>query len=160
MKKLVFLISFIAIGLSINAQSYKTSLGLRMGLGYGLTVKHMLNQKSGVEGLFYSRWRGFNFTGLYEVHHSIPELDGLYWYVGGGAHIGVFNDRYYRGWGTYNTGRTYNVIGIDGIIGLEYVFEDIPVNLSLDWKPAINLFGAGDNIFWGDSGALSARYIF
>ena len=34
------------------------------------------------------------------------------------------------------------------------------LNISLDWKPAINLVGAGDSFFWGDNGALSVRYIF
>lgn len=84
----------------------------------------------------------------------------MYWYVGGGAHIGFFDDRYHVGWGT-STGRTYTVIGVDGIIGLEYVFADIPINISADWKPAINLVGHNNNsYFWGDNGALSVRYIF
>jgi hypothetical protein len=50
------------------------------------------------------------------------------------------------------------VIGIDGIIGLEYVFRDIPINIGLDWKPALNIIG--NTSFWPDKGAVSIRYIF
>jgi hypothetical protein len=41
---------------------------------------------------------------------------------------------------------------------LEYNFKEIPFNLSLDWKPALNLVGSSG--FWGDGGAISIRYIF
>ena len=51
----------------------------------------------------------------------------------------------------------YN-IGIDGIIGIEYNIEPIPFNISLDWKPGLNLIGYTG--FWGDELAFSIRYIF
>jgi hypothetical protein len=52
----------------------------------------------------------------------------------------------------------YTVIGIDGILGIEYNFEEVPINIGVDWKPAFNLTGYSG--FWGDGGALSIRYIF
>ena len=55
-------------------------------------------------------------------------------------------------------GSTYTVIGIDGIIGLEYSFTEIPINVSIDWKPVLNIIGYSG--FWGDGGALSVRYMF
>ena len=77
------------------------------------------------------------------------------WYYGLGAHIG-FWDGNYTNWGT--PGENYAVIGVDGIIGLEYNFSEIPFNIGLDWKPAINIIGFTG--FWADGGALSIRYIF
>jgi hypothetical protein len=50
------------------------------------------------------------------------------------------------------------VVGIDGIIGMEYNIEEIPFNISLDWKPGFNILGHTG--FWGDELALSVRYIF
>jgi hypothetical protein len=50
------------------------------------------------------------------------------------------------------------VIGVDGQIGLEYVFEEIPLNLSIDWKPAFNIIGITN--FWAGDAALSVRYTF
>ena len=124
MKKLL-IISLLALSFTLKAQDYTTSLGLRLG-GWenGVTLKHFLSDKAAIEGILSTRWRGYNITGLYEVQNAISDVDGLYWYIGGGAHIGHFDDRYHNGWGN-STGRTYTVIGVDGILGLEYVFEEI-----------------------------------
>ena len=138
-----------------RAQDYKTGIGLRAGLSYGLTIKHFLNEKAAVEGLIQTRWSGFDVTGLYEIHATAFEVDKLRWYYGGGAHIGFWNGKYVS-WGTY--GNNYTVIGIDGIIGIEYSFSEAPINIGLDWKPAINLTGHSGLV--GDGGALSIRYIF
>jgi hypothetical protein len=138
-----------------NAQDYKTGIGLRGGLANGLTVKHFLGEKSAVEGIIASRWRGFELTGLYEIHATAFEVERLKWYYGFGAHVGFWNGSY-AGWGT--SGTSYTVVGVDGILGLEYSLKDIPINIGLDWKPAFNIIGYTG--FWGDGGALSIRYIF
>jgi len=141
----------------ISAQDYNTGVGLRLGFSNGLSVKHFLSQRSAVEGLLSTRWRGFELTGLYEVHDNAFEVDRLNWYFGGGGHIGFWNGDYtYNHWG--DEGVNYTVIGIDGILGIEYNFSEFPINISLDWKPSFNLTGFSG--FWGDGGALSIRYIF
>lgn len=158
MKKIVlaFLILFCLVSVS-NAQDYKTGIGLRGGFEYGLTIKHFTREKSAMEFILASRWRGFEITGLYEVHNQAFDVERLKWFVGFGAHVGFFNGNYtYRYWGTQ--GSNYTVVGIDGILGLEYSFTEVPINLSLDWKPAFNFVGYSG--FWADGGALSIRYIF
>ena len=45
---------------------------------------------------------------------------------------------------------------IDGIIGLEYTFNEIPLNLAIDWIPLINI--ADYPAFWGGGVGLSVRY--
>lgn len=162
MKKIIVVTSLVLTGLFSFGQGYTTSLGVRLG-GWenGLTVKHFLGEGTALEGIFASRWQGFNITGLYEIQSEIGEVDGLYWYIGGGGHIGFFDGAYYGGRWNKNYNRSnYTVIGVDGILGLEYVIPDVPLNISLDWKPAINLVGHDGSIFWGDNGALSVRYIF
>jgi len=139
------------------AQDYTTGIGLRGGLFYGLTVKHFISEKSALEGLISSRWRGFELTGLYEIHNQAFNTEGLKWHIGFGAHVGFWNGNYtYKYWG--DEGTNYTVIGIDGILGLEYSFSEVPINLSVDWKPVFNLVGHSG--FWADDGALSIRYIF
>ena len=151
MKKIiiVFFIGFCLTTYSA-AQDYNTGIGLRGGFSSGLTLKHFIGSNSAVEGILSSRWRGFQITGLYEIHNSFFGAERLNWYFGGGAHIG-FWDGDYAYWGDqdYN----YTVVGIDGILGLEYNFREIPFNLSLDWKPAYNFFGY--SAFWVDGGTLS-----
>jgi len=156
MKKLIFILLIaLFLGLKSNAQDYNTGIGLRGGWGSGLTIKHFIHGNRAVEGIFDSRWHGFSVTGLYEVHHQAFDVNRLNFYYGIGAHIGFWDGRYY--W-DYNNDRNYTVIGIDGILGLEYNFEEIPFNIGIDWKPAFNLTDSSG--FWGDGGAISIRYIF
>ncbi len=137
-----------------NAQEYKTGIGVRAGFSSGLTIKHFKSQSVALEGLVTTRWQGFDITGLYEVHNRAFEVNRLNWYYGGGAHLGFYNGSYAY-WG--ERGTAYTVIGIDGILGLEYDFDDVPINIGVDWKPALNLIGYTG--FWSE-GALSIRYIF
>ena len=48
-------------------------------------------------------------------------------------------------------------IGIDGIIGLEYTFDEVPFSISLDWKPTFNI--AEHAAFLADEAGLSIRYV-
>jgi hypothetical protein len=151
----IILILFAAFSLSSYGQDYRTSLGLRAGLPYGLTVKHFLNKYNALEGMLASSWGGFVITGLYENEHWTGEYPGLNWFWGFGGHAGFWDaGRNPRIEATY----TGAVIGADAILGLEYTFDEIPLNLSLDLLPTINLIG---NTGWGGiNGALSVRYVF
>jgi len=143
--------------LFVNAQqSYSTGIGLRGGLASGVTVKHFISDKAALEGILSTRWRGTIITGLYEIQQIAFDTPGLYWYYGGGAHIGFWGN--YRSHPWFDDNASYTVIGIDGILGLEYAFAEIPFNVSLDWKPAVNLTGYSG--LWADGGAFSVRYIF
>ena len=152
MKKIIIaaLLVFFAFTQS-NAQDYYTGIGFRGGLFNGLTVKHFVSQSNAIEGLLTSRWGGLQVAGLYEVHNQAFNTPGLNWYYGAGAHVGFWdsdNDHYDES----------TVIGIDGILGIEYSIPGAPINIGLDWKPELNLVGGYDH--WGDGGALSIRYIF
>lgn len=157
MKKQIFIIAIFAIVITgqVKAQEYINAIGLRGGLAQGITFKHFLSTQDAAEGILAVRWGGFFVTGLYERHLPAFDTDGLYFYYGGGAHIG-FWDNVSSGW--FDDGISYTVIGIDGILGLEYVFNEIPFNIGVDWKPAFNLIGVTN--FWGSNMALSLRFMF
>ncbi|MFC0263019.1 hypothetical protein [Fontibacter flavus] len=159
MKKAVFLLLLFA-GVGLTNQSfaqYTTGIGLRAGVTNGLTVKHFIGQEAALEGILHARWGGIMVTGLYEVHKDIRDVRGLSWFFGGGAHLGTWNSgsRNRPPWADPN--ESYSVFGLDGIIGLDYAFQDAPINLSLDWKPAINL---GYYNYGWDEVALSIRFVF
>ena len=147
----VILMSFACF---VNAQEYKTGIGIRAGFPSGLTIKHFVNRKAAFEGLLTTRWQGFDITGLYEIHNQAFDVARLTWYYGGGAHLGFYNGRYTY-WGTYGT--EYTVVGIDGIVGLEYTFTELPINIGIDLKPALNLVGYTG--LWTE-GAFSVRFVF
>lgn len=156
MKKRIFLIIIsIILEVTVQAQEYKTSMGLRAGLPVGITAKHFMNRTYAVEGIVATRWGGFVMAGLFEREYRIVDYPGFYWFWGGGIHIGKWDEGYNPRLKSTYAGP---VAGIDGIIGLEYTFDELPLNVSVDLLPSVNLLGSAG---WGGiNGALSIRYVF
>lgn len=135
---------------SYSGQSYTTALGVKFYPG-AISLKHFTNDKVALEGLGYFWDRGFRVTGLYEIHNNINGAPGLKWYVGPGAHVGFYNTK----WGGGSS------IGIDGVLGLDYKINEIPINLSIDWQPSFEFGGRDDNNgFAGNWGGFAIRYTF
>ena len=139
----------------IQAQDYNTSVGLRLGLSNGISLKHFMDEKTAIEGILSTRWKGFDITGLYEIHNTAFSVDGLKWYYGFGGHIGFWNGENVS-W--IDDATDITVIGVNGVLGLEFTFENAPINIGFDWKPTLNIFGASG--LRADGGAVSIRYIF
>lgn len=134
---------------STNSTSYKTALGVKLWDGAGISLKHFVQPNKAAEFIGYFWRRGFRLTGLYEIHGDINGTDGLKWYIGPGAHIGFYNSKY---------GDDGAIVGIDGVIGLDYKFSGAPINVSLDWQPS---FEFGEDLgFTGGWGGLGIRYTF
>jgi hypothetical protein len=73
---------------------------------------------------------------------------GLRWYYGAGAHVGFYNSKYYEG---------SSLIGIDGVLGIDYKVQGAPLNLSIDWQPSFE-FGNGSGFEgWG---GIGVRFTF
>ncbi len=149
MKKTLFLVSILsAFSLSLKAQEYKTAIGFRLGpnsaaIAPGFTVKHFINEKNAVEALV-GFGDGLGVCGLYEWHQPVSSVEHLQWFAGVGAYA------------AYRTKTTF--IGAAGIIGVDYKFPDIPLNISIDWKPELNLI---EKVGFEASGVgLSARITF
>ena len=153
MKKFLIIAVLLVCGLNMSAQAdYERAVGLRFGFHNGITYKQFLTSISAIEALAYFGNNSFNLTGLYEINNENAfQVDRLDWYYGAGGHIGFYDSN------SENGGDSF-ILGIDGIIGIEYNLEQAPFNFSLDWKPEINIIGR-DN-FIGESIALSLRYTF
>jgi hypothetical protein len=153
---------FLAFSATSFGQDYSQAIGARLSPWTGLTYKKQLKEGRYGEGLLMWRWGGFEVTGLYEVHKAqLAEVDRLNWYFGGGAHVGFYRPYWGRGYGWGNPwagARPAHEIslGVDGILGIEYNIEELPLNISIDWKPGFNIIGSS----WGvwDNGAVSVRY--
>ena len=92
------------------------------------------------------------FAGYYEWQNPTGWTPNLDWFAGPGAHFGFWNQTYHD---EYATGILF---GIDGIVGLEYTLEDIPLNFSFGVGPSFQLTGGPDWFYW--NGGISIRYIF
>lgn len=146
----------------LHAQQGQTGIGLRLGTDPGITVKHFVRENGAIEGILHTGYRGFMITGLYEWHTPLSAPPGFKFYAGLGAHLGVFNhylrvhhknhyhDVYYS--------ESHASFGPDGIVGLEYNFTEIPLNIGLDLKPAIDFHY--DHAHTYVDGAFNIRVLF
>jgi hypothetical protein len=149
-----------SLSISEGGGSYKTGIGLRGGWVSGLTLKHFVSSNVAVEGIIGSRWRGFNLTGLYELHkRNALGISRLSWEYGIGGRLGFYDGKYYRTWkdNKYYNDRQYTVVSIVALLGLEYHFNEIPFTLGADIMPYFDLVGRGDGFI---DGSVSLRYTF
>ncbi|GJM61612.1 hypothetical protein [Persicobacter diffluens] len=157
MKKIIVFVLSLMISAFAQAETQATSqstkaqgnleLGMRLSVAPGISGVYQLGGPQSVEGLLQFKGGATIVTGLYRYNFGLisPEVPGLSWYAGAGAHTKIIN------------GAT---VGIDGIIGLQYDFDEIPLNISMDWKPAFDIFGPGGGDFHADDIAISVRFKF
>ncbi len=157
MRKLLFTLCFAAamlVGGALQAQAYKSAIGARLGYPFAASYKTFITEPGAVE-LFagfrgYAGYSWFSINGAYEHHFPISGVENLSWYAGGGAGV--------QFWTWRNAALDGNTsISVMGVLGLDYKFEDIPLNLSIDWMPTVFLNGYIQG-FGGGYGSLSARY--
>lgn len=126
--------------------TYKTAIGLRP-YPFGINVKTNLDtRRAALEFIGYFK-DGFTVLGLYEWHFDLNQTRNLRFYLGGGGLVGFMNED--SGGGA--------VLGVSGVIGLDYKFLKIPLNLSLDWQPSYQI-GRIDEM--KNFGGLAIRFAF
>ena len=87
---------------------------------------------------------GVGICGLYEIHFPIEAVPNLQWFAGPGAYIAFRNSA--------------TSFGAAGVVGLDYKFEELPLNLTIDWKPELNIIS---QVAFESSGlGISVRYTF
>ncbi|HAK80661.1 MAG TPA: hypothetical protein DCR35_04625 [Runella sp.] len=151
---IIALVATLSTAFSASAQDYRTAVGLRLGSTNGITIKHFTKRNVALEGIVSTRWRGVGLTGLIEGHTRFLGINRLNFIYGAGAHVYIWGEGN-RGYAPYQRS---SIAGLDAILGLEYNFREVPINIGIDWKPTLNF--SVDNGFWGDEAAISIRYTF
>lgn len=151
-KKVLFSLLLLMMGCSCSlfAQDYKFGLGLRLSnatptISHSITGKYFMDSQQALEGMVSFGTR-FGIALLYEKHMPLGTgaAAGINWFYGVGGYVG------------FQGGDTY--LGPTGIIGLDYKFPEIPLNLSLDWKPELDIIPKVNLI--PDAFGFSVRYTF
>lgn len=161
MKKLIFTACML-FGFAFVAQSQSFSdnaLGLRLGSndGFGgeISYQRALSKNNRLEADL--GWRNSNHVDalkLVGLYQWVWELQGNFnWYAGVGAGLGTWNVDY----NTVKDNGSFALLA--GNVGIEYNFDEAPIQLSLDYRPEFYLNdtyrdGLGSDI------ALSIRYRF
>lgn len=160
-KKLVLIALMMMSGLLTFAQErneeYTRAIGGRFGVANGVTYKQFINSNGhaidGIVNFQGNRNYGlFKLFALYEIHNQIALLDyeGLLWYYGAGGGIGLREDKV--------EDITRFAFSLDGVLGVDFKIPTAPVNISLDWKPTLELSPNPGMKF--DGFGLSIRYVF
>lgn len=153
----IALISTFFIAGQLNAQTlqtgqdYKTAVGIR-GVGTsGLTIKHFKNYNTAYKGIIGFYPNAFSATFLVEKHSPAFDVRGLDWYYGVGGHIATQSDVIRRDSFYYRRANGFG-FGIDGIFGIEYAIDGVPIAVSMDFKPFLEIVDNGDAFIALDPG--------
>ena len=159
MKKII-LSAIMLTGLAFSAQAQdisKNALGLRLGdndgFGAEISYQRALSKNNRLE--LDLGWRNnndvdaFKIAGLYQWVWNID--GGFNWYAGVGGGIGSWNDQNFDDNGTF--------VFAGGDIGIEYGFDEVPIQLSLDFRPEIGAVNYYGNNYSSDI-ALGIRFQF
>lgn len=151
MKKILLLLFFVvslnvvmAQNRTANSTEYKTAIGIKVWNGAGISLKTFITEKNALEFIGYFDRYGTRISGLYEFHGNLSSEGALKWYIGPGVHVGL-----YKG---------ITAVGIDGIVGIDYKFTNMPLNLALDWQPTVELGTGSRNGFIGNWGGFAIRF--
>ena len=142
---------------SAQGTNYRTALGVRLSSSNALqnnsvSFKQFITDKTAIEALF-TFGDPLALGAMLEIYKPLA-ADGLSWFYGGGGYIAfvkTLNKRTQK----ENTDPNF---GAQGIIGLDYKFNNIPLNISLDWKPELNL--VNDINFEPAAIGFTARFTF
>lgn len=140
------LLLLLAYSNNTKAQDYKTALGIRLSsndaiVNNSITLKYFFSNSVAVEGLL--SFGDPVALGLLLEKHKPTGLGGLTWFYGAGAYIGFASPRNF---------------GAQGVLGLDYKLPSIPLNLSVDWKPELNI--VKETAFEPSAVGASIRFTF
>ncbi len=127
MKKITLILTTVFLAHFLAAQSYNTSIGMRLGTDWGLSLQQRIAKKMTLEAIMQkSLFRNDgNVTFLVEQH--LPLISKRFnFYVGGGIH---------NQWGKVD-GERYSAPGVTLVSGVEFSIGRL--NLSYDFMPGFN----------------------
>jgi hypothetical protein len=152
MKKILVIILLSVTSLGVYAQDYQKSIGLRIGTDFGVAYKQFISERNAFEitGNIYlsSDYQFINVSGEYLWQWPLEGAEGFSWFVGPGVSAGILTGDI-SGFG----------VAVNGVLGLEYKFNNIPLALSVDYIPSL-YFSVDDMGFIPYGGALTVRYTF
>jgi hypothetical protein len=136
----ILLLVLILLPTAAIAQNYTRDAGIRFDGRFSGTYRQYNLDEEAIEGILFIGRRGFTLTVLKEYFQ--PALghvsENLYLQYGFGAHAGFgFFDNYNMLYRTIylDDYRFTPLLGLDGIIGLNYRFPEFPFELCVDFKP-------------------------
>jgi hypothetical protein len=139
MRRILLFIAILVSG-KVCAQNYTRDAGFRAGTFFTIAYRQHIEEDQAFEAMVSIGRRGTTVTILKE--HFQPALGrisgNLYFQYGYGAHTGFRSINHYKVlYRTYvlDEYRFTPLLGLDGLIGIEYRFPYLPIIAGIDMKP-------------------------
>lgn len=140
-KTLLILAALLGFAVAVSAQP--RALGVRAGYGGELSYQHTMGAANFLE--VDLGWTAGFVNAALAYDFSVAPVGPFGFYIGPAADVWIVNE---GGVG----------VGAGAQLGLEYLFDAIPLQISLDWRPMFNLIPA-TGFGWQGVG-LGIRYLF
>ena len=132
----------------LNAQVYRRSIGIRMDeTSFGLSVVQRVLKPVTVEGIADFRKQDLSLALVPRIHGKILGRR-LNYFIGAGAQAGLVK---------VSSQKLQPFWGLGGMIGLEYKFNLLPIHISYDFRPLVQLEGHPDLL--GFQSAFAIRLV-
>jgi len=144
MKKLITILLIVLPSFGF-AQLFEHAVGIRGGLTAGFEYRFYMDDANSYKFLLGTRDGGVQFHALKEFHQYdlFSFTDQLVFFYGAGLHVGYeqWEKHYIEGNTSWYEDRTAFLAGLDGLVGLEYQFYEVPISLGFEAKPYFDLLG-------------------
>ena len=138
--KLLLPVAFIFMVFESHAQNYTRDTGIRFSEFITITYRQYQDYDQALEGMLHAGRHRLTFTVMKEYFQPFTARvsDNLFFIYGFGGHAGF---------GIYDHYRIINrvyvldenhftpLLGVDGLVGLEYRFREFPFLIGIDIKP-------------------------
>ena len=143
--KRFFIILIFSIPLALSAQTFDKAIGIRGGHSSGFEYRIYTNDANSYKILLATRNDGIQLHAFKEFHEYdlFPFSEQLSLFYGLGAHFGYEQwDKYYAQNNTsWYEGRTALLAGVDAVVGVEYLFYEVPLSIGFEVKPYVDVLG-------------------
>lgn len=164
MKRLILLVLCIFSAQFIFAQTFKNGIGIRAGWTPGFEYRLYTDDANSYKFLLGTREQGVQLHAFKEFHQYdlFQSTDRLVFFYGLGMHVGYERwdvEHYHDNMHWYKT-RTAFLAGLDGLVGLEYIFYEVPLALGLEVKPYFDVLGQHMFSLQPFDFAFTVKYLF
>lgn len=153
MKKTAFVVVALIFSLNLFAETPKKPNPYKFGIGaayypalnnpIAVSLKFYMKSGHSIEFFGYDLEQNYKLAALFAPYLPISKDGRLRLILGAGLHVGFWKSEYKT-----NSYTTNPIVGMDGIMGMEYRIPKIPVSLEIQYQPNADI--AGNNDFYYD----------
>ncbi|WP_297088571.1 hypothetical protein [uncultured Draconibacterium sp.] len=143
--KRLFVILLLSFPLALSAQTFNKAVGIRGGLSSGFEYRFYTDDANSYKFLLATRDDGIQLHAFKEFHQYdlFAFSEQLSLFYGLGVHFGYEQwDKYYVQNNTsWYEERTALLAGVDALVGVEYLFYEVPLSVGFEVKPYVDVLG-------------------